>query len=236
MALTSSSPNHIAGLFGTALACLNVTQGTLQRYASGLRGSGSAAAVHFNGIAPNTQCVQPASAIAQQVQRMSDVHPDQKRKALSGRTRRRVYGTLRFANSSAFSNGLGPHFVSNGWLKLKRRFDSPQDAISKNAEGVAKRNPRRACKIGFVETHTTRALIARQQVGVNPRSELVLELRARARRYFHIDVTLIRDHDRVVGQHVLRLDEAARLRCVPDARLGPQAREADSRAWGSPYP
>ena len=35
---------------------------------------------------------------------------------------------------------------------------------------------------------------------------------------------------------MLRLDEAARLRCVPDARLGPQAREADSRAWGSAYP
>jgi hypothetical protein len=26
---------------------------------------------------------------------------------------------------------------------------------------------------------------------------------------------------------VFRLDEAARLRCVPDARLGPQAREAN---------
>jgi hypothetical protein len=53
-------------------------------------------------------------------------------------------------------------------LKLKRRFDSPQYAISENAEGVAKRNPHRACKIGFVETHTARALIARQQVRVNP--------------------------------------------------------------------
>ena len=35
---------------------------------------------------------------------------------------------------------------------------------------------------------------------------------------------------------MFRLDEAARLRCVPDARLGPEAREADSRAWGSAYP
>ena len=121
MALTSSSPNHIVGLLGTALACLNVMQGTLQRYAPGLRGSVPAAAVHFNGIALNTQCVQPASAIAQQVQRMSDVHPDQKRKALSGRTRRHVYGTLRFANSSAFSNGLGPTFCLKRLVEIKTK-------------------------------------------------------------------------------------------------------------------
>jgi hypothetical protein len=71
---------------------------------------------------------------------------------------------------------------------------------------------------------------------IYPNLKAFLDLDGCARRYFRIDVTLIRDHDGAAGPRVLRLDEAARLRCVPDARLGPQAREADSRAWGSAYP
>ena len=37
----------------------------------------------------------------------------------------------------------------------------------------------------------------------------------RTRRLLPYDVTLIRDHDGAAGPRVLRLDEAARLRCVP---------------------
>jgi hypothetical protein len=54
-----------------------------------------------------------------------------------------------------------------------------------------------------------------EQIAASTRSKLDLELRARTPVLPGIDVTLIRDHDGIVGQRVLRLDEAARLRCVP---------------------
>jgi len=100
------SQSHGQGLFGTSIACLNVTQRTIQRY-FGPRVSVPAtrgrlqACMPFNGIDPNTQCAQLASAIAQQAQQMPDGLPDQGRKAPSLRTRRHAYGILRSADSSA---------------------------------------------------------------------------------------------------------------------------------------
>jgi hypothetical protein len=47
---------------------------------------------------------------------------------------------------------------------------------------------------------------------------------------------VIRDHDRVVGQHVLPVRRGGASSSHTGCPSWPQAREADSRAWGSPYP
>ena len=86
----------------------------------------------FNDIAPSIQYVQLTSAIAQRAQQRSVVLPGQGRKAPSPRTRRRAYGILQSADSSAFRNGAeSPYLVSGDQLKLKRLFDSRNTAFSK---------------------------------------------------------------------------------------------------------
>ena len=86
----------------------------------------------FNDIAPSIQYVQLTSAIAQQAEQRSVALPGQARKAPSPRTRRRAYGILRSAGSSAFRNGAeSPYLVTGDQLKLKRLFDLHNTAFSK---------------------------------------------------------------------------------------------------------
>jgi hypothetical protein len=89
----------------------------------------------FSGIAPSTQYVQLAPAIAQQVQQMSDVFLDLRRKAPSRRTRRRACGILRSADSFAFQTVQIPIPCFGRsieiQLKLKRMFDFHNAAFSK---------------------------------------------------------------------------------------------------------
>ena len=80
---------------------------------------------------PSIQYVQLTSAIAQQAQQMSVVLPDRGRKAPFPRTRRRAYGILQSADSSAFPNGAESHIFPGDQLKLKRLFDSRNAAFSK---------------------------------------------------------------------------------------------------------